>query len=145
MHRAGLLLALLAGGLTALSGANAQRTYTVDYIVTPQRLLIHALVDNEEKKRKCDAVDAESITPELVQRTGGLLNGWSFVSSANTFGYVTWISEKSGVHTTFIANYIYTNCAISETRREQKTFDGPNRYAEANAEYNRLMLETLGR
>ena len=131
--------------LTIGSSVSAQQTYTVEYVVTPANVMVHVLADKDEMNRKCETINADSTTPELVQRVGGNLVGWSFVKSASTFGYVTWITEKSGVYTTFVANYILKNCALTETRREQKTFDGSDRYAKANAEYNRLILETLGR
>ena len=131
--------------LAAASSASARSTYTVEYVITPANVMVHALADSEEKKRKCNAINAESTTPELVQRLGGHIVGWAFVKSASTFGYVAWITEKSGVHTTFAANYLVKNCALSETRNELKAFDGSDRYAKANVEYNRLILDALRR
>lgn len=130
---------------TVEASASAQQTYTTEYVVTPTNAMIHVLADKDEKNRKCEAIDVDSTALEFVQRFDGKLIGWSFVKSDKTFGYVTWIAERSGVHTTYIANYILKNCALSETRREQKTFDSANRYTEANNEYNRLILKILER
>jgi hypothetical protein len=142
---ASVLAALASPASTLGSPANAQQTYHMEYVMTPSRLLLHVLANNDEKNQQnCESLNGE-ITPEIVRRTGADLVGWSFVRSDRTFGYVTWIIEKSGLHTTFVANYFLGNCALTETRAKQKTFDGANRYAEAQAEYNRLILETLGR
>ena len=130
--------------LTAGTAVSAQQTYTVEYVVTPANVMIHVLADKDEKNRTCETINAASTIPELVQQVGGKLVGWSFLKSNSTFGYVTWITEKSGIHTTFIANYILKNCVLSETRRQQKSFDGSDRYARANAEYNKLIIESLG-
>lgn len=128
---------------THASASPDQKTYTVAYIVTPSNVLVHALTDGANKNKKCDRINAESITPTLILKTGSHLSGWSFVSSKKTFGYVTWLSDRSGVHTTFIGNYILANCSLTETRIQQKSFDGVNRYADANAEYNRLILSIV--
>jgi hypothetical protein len=125
-------------------GAENPKTYTVVYVVTPSNVMLHVFADGANRDKECKSINSDSITPELVSKTGAHLNGWSFVKSERTFGYVTWISEKSGVHTTFLANYILANCSLTETRLEQKSFDGQNRYADANGEYSRLILKVLG-
>ena len=132
--------------LTAFASAAAPaQTYTVAYVVTPSNTIVQALQDTSNAKRVCQSIDAESVITEAVKRTGAHILGWSFIKSAKTFGYATWITEKSGLHTTYLANYMLQNCALTETRSSQKTFDGENREARANAEYNRLILTALGK
>jgi hypothetical protein len=136
----------IAAALTALVATTATaQTYTTSYVVTPSNVIVQALVDSSNAKRQCQSVDAESTTPSEVKRTGANILGWSFIKSPKTFGYATWIAEKSGLHTTYLAHYILRNCTLTETRSYQKTFDGKDREARANAEYNRLILMALGK
>jgi hypothetical protein len=124
--------------------AAASPTYSTAYVVTPSNTLVQALADPMNAKRKCQSIDAASTTPEQVKQTGAMLRGWSFIESPKTFGYATWVVEKSGLHTTYIATYILRDCSLTETRSSQRTFDGPNRGKEANAAYNALITHLLG-
>lgn len=137
-------LAPLIIGACACAASAASPTYSTEYVVTPSNTLVQALADPTNAKRKCQSIDAASTTPEQVKQTGAMLRGWSFIQSATTFGYATWVVEKSGLHTTYIANYIIRDCTLTETRSSQRTFDGPNRGKQANAAYNALITHLLG-
>jgi hypothetical protein len=141
--RLGILLAFFVGA--AGRAASAETLYTLTYVVMPSRMVIETLVDSANKDRKCETVNADSTTPEQVKQTGAMLLGWSLVKSAKGIGYATWVVDKSGLHTTYVANYILSDCALTETRSSQQTFDGPDRAAEANAAYNGLVVHLLGK
>jgi hypothetical protein len=131
-------------GVCSCAASAAPTTYTVQYVVTSSNTVVQALADPANAKHKCQTIDAASSTPEQVKQTGAMLFGWSFIKSPKTFGYAAWVVEKSGLHTTYIANYILRDCSLTETRNSQRTFDGPNRAAEANAAYNALIMHLLG-
>ncbi len=144
LFRTLFLLALsIATAGTAVVSASRYETYNIGYVVTDDNHMLQVLRPVGNDDSDCERIDGDAITPELLDRTGGLLNGWAFVHGDNSQGYVTWVSEKSGVHTVFLANYVLRNCALSEIRYGQRTFVGDDRYEEARRAYTDLIRETL--
>ena len=59
----------------------------------------------------------------------------------NTVGYIYWTTQDDGSHEVFFATFEYLNCAVDETKHDDRRFSGSGRDEQARAYYMELLAK----
>ena len=59
----------------------------------------------------------------------------------NTLGYIYWTSQQDGPNEVLFTTFEYSNCAVNQTKYDDRLFSGSGGYEQARAYYMQLLAK----
>ena len=98
------------------------------------------MATSRDEELDCNNIDISSTTIGKLSVSKQKVFSESLIHG-NTLGYVYWVTQDDGPHEVFFATFEYSNCAIGETKRDDRLFSGSGGYEQARAYYMELLAK----
>ena len=95
---------------------------------------------SRDEELDCNNIDISSTTMGKLLVSKEKIFAESLIYG-NTLGYVYWTTQDDGSHEVFFATFEYSNCAIDESKRDDRLFSGSRGYEQASAYYMELLAK----